>query len=70
MIELASDRDEIQRLPRTLLEAIEAFEEDELSYEVFGDEFIKEYVATKHTEWEQDHLPVSEAERTQHLPYY
>ncbi|GFG49045.1 glutamate--ammonia ligase [Mycolicibacterium agri] len=70
MTELASEHEEIARLPRTLLEAIEAFEQDELSYEVFGDEFIKEYVATKQTEWEQDHLPVSEAERTQHLPYY
>jgi len=70
MIELASDRDEIERLPRTLLEAIEAFEEDELSHEVFGEEFIREYVTTKHEEWEQDHLPVSDAERTRHLPYY
>jgi glutamine synthetase len=70
MIELASDRDEIERLPRTLLEAIEAFEEDELSHEVFGDEFIREYVTTKHEEWERDHLPVSDAERTRHLPYY
>jgi glutamine synthetase len=70
MIELASEREEIERLPRTLLEAIEAFEEDELSHEVFGEEFIREYVTTKHEEWEQDHLPVSDAERTQHLPYY
>ena len=70
MIELASEHDEIERLPRTLLEAIEAFEEDELSHEVFGEEFIREYVTTKHEEWEQDHLPVSDAERTRHLPYY
>jgi glutamine synthetase len=70
MIELASEHEEIERLPRTLLEAIEAFEEDELSHEVFGEEFIREYVTTKHEEWEQDHLPVSDAERAQHLPYY
>jgi glutamine synthetase len=70
MIELASEHEEIERLPRTLLEAIEAFEEDELSHEVFGEEFIREYVTTKHEEWEQDHLPVSDAERTRHLPYY
>jgi glutamine synthetase len=37
---------------------------------VFGEEFIREYVTTKHEEWEQDHLPVSDAERTQHLRYY
>jgi glutamine synthetase len=70
MIELASEHEEIERLPRTLLEAIEAFEDDELSHEVFGEEFVREYVATKHEEWEQDHLPVSDAERTRHLRYY
>lgn len=70
MTELASEHDEIERLPRTLLEAIEAFEEDELSHEVFGEEFIREYAATKRDEWEQDHLPVSEAERARHLPFY
>jgi glutamine synthetase len=70
MIELASEHEEIERLPRTLLEAIEAFEDDDLSHEVFGDEFVREYVATKHEEWEQDHLPVSDAERARHLPYY
>ncbi|MDT5212816.1 MAG: glutamine synthetase [Mycobacterium sp.] len=70
MTELASEHAEISRLPRTILEAIDAFEEDELSHEVFGEEFIREYSDTKRTEWEQDHLPVSDAERTQHLPYY
>lgn len=70
MIELASEHEEIERLPRTLLEAIEAFEGDELSHEVFGEEFVREYVATKHEEWELDHLPVSDAERARHLPYY
>ena len=68
--DLASDHAEIPRLPRTLLEAIEAFEADELSVEVFGENFVKEYSATKRTEWEQDHLPVTDAERTRHLPYY
>jgi glutamine synthetase len=70
MTELASEHAEISRLPRTILEAIDAFEENELSHEVFGEEFISEYSETKRTEWEQDHLAVSEAERTQHLPYY
>jgi glutamine synthetase len=70
MTELASEHAEISRLPRTILEAIDAFEEDELSHEVFGEEFIREYSDTKRTEWEQDHLPVTDAERTQHLPYY
>ncbi len=70
MTELASDNEDIARLPRTLLEAIEAFEQDELSHEVFGADFMKDYTATKRDEWEQDHLPVGEKERAQHLVYY
>ncbi|MCV7282164.1 glutamate--ammonia ligase [Mycolicibacterium flavescens] len=70
MTELASERDEIERLPRTLLEAVEAFEEDELTHEVFSEDFIKDYTATKRDEWEKDHLPVGDAERTDHLVYF
>lgn len=70
MTELASERDEIPRLPRTLLEAIEAFEEDELTYDVFGEDFIKDYTNTKRDEWERDHLPVSDRERTDNLVYF
>ncbi|BBZ35570.1 glutamine synthetase family protein [Mycolicibacterium confluentis] len=68
--ELASDRDEIQRLPRTLLEAVEAFEADELSHQVFGKDFITDYAATKRAEWERSHLPVGDADRNAHLPYF
>ena len=68
--DLASDHAEIPRLPRTLLEAIDAFETDELSVEVFGEDFIKDYSATKRDEWEKDHLPVTEAERSNSLVYY
>lgn len=68
--DLASDHAEIPRLPRTLLEAIEAFEADELSLEVFGENFVKEYSATKRTEWEQDHLPVTDSERSNNLVYF
>lgn len=68
--DLASDHAEIPRLPRTLLEAIDAFEGDELSHQVFGEGFIKDYAETKRAEWEKDHLPVSEAERTNSLVYF
>lgn len=67
---LASEHADIPRLPRTLLEAIEAFDGDELSHEVFGEAFIKDYVETKHAEWEQDHLLVSDAERAGNLVYF
>lgn len=70
MTDLASEHAEIERLPRTLLEAIEAFEDDELSHDVFGEEFIREYAESKRNEWEKDHLPVSDAERTNNLVFY
>lgn len=68
--DLASDHTDLPRLPRTLLEAVEAFESDELSHQVFGPEFVKDYSETKREEWEQHHLPVSPAERTDNLVYY
>lgn len=70
MLELASERDEIPSLPRTLMEAIEALEQDELAAEVFGDGFMKDYTRAKRTEWEQDHLHVSRRERADTLVYY
>jgi glutamine synthetase len=70
LADLASDHEEIPRLPRTLLEAVDAFESNELAHEVFGANFIKDYSDTKRNEWEKDHLPVSEAERLDNLPYF
>jgi glutamine synthetase len=70
LADLASDHEEIPRLPRTLLEAVDAFESNELAHRVFGENFIKDYSETKRNEWEKDHLPVSEAERLDNLPYF
>ncbi|MEK3937452.1 hypothetical protein MKY41_19375 [Sporosarcina sp. FSL W7-1349] len=61
------DKDDIPRLPRTLLEAIEAFQQDPLTYEVFSEGFIKDYVDTKLGEWEDYHSQVSDWERKQFL---
>lgn len=68
--DLASDHAEIPRLPRTLLEAVDAFENDELSHQVFSAGFIKDYAETKRAEWEQDHLAVSDGERSDGLVYF
>jgi glutamine synthetase len=68
--DLASDHAEIPRLPRTLLEAVEAFEADELTHEVFSPGFIRDYAETKREEWEKDHLPVGEQERADNLVYF
>lgn len=70
LLELASEIEEIPNLPRTLLESVEAFKASELSYRVFGEEFVEDYAATKIREWEKAHLPVGEQDRIDNLPYY
>lgn len=67
---LTYDKSEIPRLPYTLLEAVDAFERDPLTYEVFSNGFIKDYVETKRSEWEEAHLQVSDWEREKYLLYF
>jgi glutamine synthetase len=55
------------RLPRTLLEAIEAFAEDPLVHEVFAPQFVTEYTAMKNEEWDSYHAEVTDWERTRYL---
>jgi glutamine synthetase len=55
------------RLPRTLLEAVDAFEEDPLTHDVFPPRFIEEYVAMKREEWEAYHSQVTDWERERYL---
>jgi glutamine synthetase len=58
------------KLPRTLLEAIEAFQSDPLSRSVFRDDFVSAYVAMKVEEWESYHSRVSEWERETYLAMF
>jgi glutamine synthetase len=55
------------RLPRTLLEAVEAFEQDELAHEVFPGGFVDDYVAMKYQEWDEFHAQVTPWERDRYL---
>jgi glutamine synthetase len=55
------------KLPRTLLEAIEAFAEDELVHETFPKEFVSAYVDMKVAEWDDYHRQVGEWERSKYL---
>jgi glutamine synthetase len=55
------------RLPRTLLEAIDAFAEDPLVHDTFAPQFISEYVAMKNEEWDAYHAEVTDWERSQYL---
>lgn len=55
------------RLPRTLLEAVEAFSADPLVHEVFPNGFVKEYVDEKMEEWDGFHAHVTQWERDRYL---
>ncbi len=56
-----------KRLPRTLLEAVEAFEADPLTRAVFSEQFVSSYAAMKLDEWNSYHGIVSDWERTTYL---
>lgn len=58
---------EIRRLPRTLLEALEAFEDDPLIEKAFGAEFRDIYLDFKLKEWERDFYRVGAGERERQL---
>ena len=54
-------------LPRNLLEAIDAFEQDEIVHATFPAPFIADYVAMKRDEWDQYHAQVTDWERDRYL---
>jgi glutamine synthetase len=58
------------RLPRNLLEAIEAFAVDPLTRTVFHPEFVSAYTDMKVSEWETYHSQVSEWERDTYLTMF
>ena len=57
-------------LPRTLGEAIEAFEADPLTAEVFGRDLHRAYVDFKRAEWEDFHNAVGQWEWDRYLTFY
>jgi glutamine synthetase len=56
-----------KRLPRNLLEAIEAFDTDPLAAKVFPESFRSAYVAMKLDEWNTYHSMVTDWERDAYL---
>jgi glutamine synthetase len=56
-----------RRLPRTLLEAIDAFDEDPLVRDTFPHHFVEDYLAMKRQEWEEYHSDVSPWEVDRYL---
>ena len=57
------------RLPRTLIEALDAFESSTLVDKVFGHEFSEIYVRQKTKEWERGFYRVSAEERAEMLDF-
>ncbi len=60
----------IEMLPRTLGEAVDAFEADPLSREVFGDLMFDSFIEFKRSEWEQYHNLVSDWEVKRYLKMF
>jgi glutamine synthetase len=63
----AADRDGATRLPRTLLESVDAFVADPLVHEVFAPQFVSEYADMKRAEWDSFHAEVTAWERRRYL---
>lgn len=57
-------------IPRTLLEAVEAFEEDPITEKILGEAFCKEYAEFKRQEWWDWHHTVSDWELNKYLKYW
>jgi glutamine synthetase len=57
-------------LPRTLLEAVESFDRDPLTEQVFGPELKHSYVELKTSEWWDYHNTVSEWEYDRYLEFF
>ena len=57
-------------LPRTLSEAIDAFNSDPLTLEVFGPDLHQAYIEFKRAEWEDFHNTVSKWEWERYLTFY
>ena len=60
----------IRRLPRNLLQAIEALGEDALAERVMGPVMRKSYIAYKNDEWERYHQAVTDWEVEEYLRLY
>jgi glutamine synthetase len=58
------------RLPRNLLEAIDAFDADPLTRRVFPSQFVDAYIRMKTLEWDTYHAQVSDWERRTYLEMF
>jgi glutamine synthetase len=59
-----------RRLPANLLDAVRAFEADELAQEVFGPKMHAMYSTYKHVEWARFHEHVTDWEQREYLRFF
>jgi glutamine synthetase len=59
-----------KRLPTNLLQAIEAFDRDELAKSVFGTTMHKSYSRYKHDEWDRFHEHITDWETAEYLRFF
>ena len=60
----------IKRLPRNLLQAIEALKKDKLAEKVMGSVMLNSYISYKNDEWERYHQAVTDWEVKEYLRLY
>ena len=60
----------IKRLPRNLLQAIEALKKDKLAEKVMGKVMLNSYISYKNDEWERYHQAVTDWEVKEYLRLY
>lgn len=65
--EQSQKQEETCRLPKSLLEAVEAFEQDELMQNVIGKELSQKYIQTKKREYREYCAQVTAWELEQYL---
>lgn len=61
------ERRGVKQLPRTLLESVTAFEQDDLGRRVMGEDLFKSYIALKKSEWWSYHNSISQWEIDHYL---
>ena len=57
----------VAQLPRTLLEAVDAFAADKLAFDVFGKELAESFIDIKNAEWWEFHNQVTRWELDEYL---
>lgn len=70
LFQFSSAAGELNRLPATLKEAIEALEQDDVLLSLLGKDFMETYIASKKEEWAQYHSFVSTWEIEKYLKGY